>query len=188
LPLLGAAVILPSVAQWNAGDQHDADMFNAVSYTFGFLLNPPECEIRQNAAQSIPNNVTTATAITFATAPRDNDQMWDGANPTYVTVKTPGWYEAEWAVSWATKADTTQRMQCVYVNGVFAAVNSFGYNMFINDSTTTPQIWMTYDLFLNIGDRVSVGLMQGTGSALSTASSSTLKDQQTFLRLRWASL
>lgn len=173
---------------WNAGTQHDETTFNAVSYALNFLLTPPEVEVNQTSAQAIATGTATATPITFDSVTTDTDDMWDPAHPTYVTVQTPGWYECEWAVSWATKADTTIRIQPLYINGAFAIANSFGYNVFVNDSGPTPQVRMSYDLFLNIGDQVSLGLMQASGASLSTASSGTLKDQQTFLRLRWASL
>jgi hypothetical protein len=186
---VGAAVNLPDIGMWNAGKQHDEEMFNAVSYALNFLLEPPEVKVDQTAAQSIPTGITTATAVTLDTVVKDNDGMWDAAHPTYVTVQTSGWYEAEWAASWATKSsDTTIRIQALYLNGNFAIANSTGYNDYVNDSVTTPEVWMTYDLFLVAGDQVSLGLMQGSGASLNTASSGSLKDQRTFLRLRWASL
>lgn len=180
---------LPDISMWNAGSEHDEDSFNAVSYALDFLLEPPEAEINQTATQSIPTGSTTATPVTFHSATKDNDDMWDSATPTYLTVQTPGWYEAEWAVSWAAKTDETLRSQALYLNGSYAIGAAICYNEFINATgSNKPQIWQSYDLFLNVGDRVAVGLIQTTGAALSTASSATDPLQQTFLRLRWASL
>jgi hypothetical protein len=180
-------MILPTLTPWNAGKQTDETLLNSVSYALNFLLAPPEAKVSQTAAQVIATGTTTATAVTFDTLVKDNDGMWNAATPTFLTVQTPGWYEAEWAVSWATKADTTIRLQCLYTNGAFAIAKTLCYNDYVNNSGTTPQVWMSYDLFLNAGDTVSLGLMQGSGANLSTASSASLKDQQTFLRLRWAS-
>jgi hypothetical protein len=188
--VVGAAVNLPDLTKWNAGDQHDEDMFNAVSYALNFLLSPPECCVSQTSAQSIPNGVVTATPITFDTLVKDNDGMWASGHPTYITIQTPGWYEIEWAVSWASKqsGDTTIRLQSLYLNGAYGIDSSYAYNDFVNDASITPSVWLTYDLFLNPGYQLSLGVMQGTGASLSTASSPTAKDKQTFLRVRWASL
>ena len=182
-------MIVPSVSIWNAGFQHDVVSFQAISDALNFLLDPPECEVNQTTTQSIATGLTTATAVSFNSATTDNDGMWDSAHPTYITIQTPGWYEVEWAVSWATKStDTTIRTQALYLNQSFGIAAAIAYNDYVNDSGTTPQIWQSYDLFLATGDKLSVGLMQNTGTSLSTASSATLKDQQTFLRVRWASL
>lgn len=180
---------LPDISRWNAGAEHDEDMFNDVSYALNFLLEPPECRVDQTSTQAIATGVTTATAVTFQSAAFDTDGMWDVAHPTYITINTPGWYEVEFAVSWATKTtDTTLRIQSLYLNGDFAINSSICYGEFINDSVTTPQISQSYDMFLSDGDQLSLGLMQNTGSSLSTASSASVKDQLTFLRVRWASL
>lgn len=182
-------MILPDVSMWNAGTQHDESTFNAVSYAMAFLLNPPECEVNQTAAQTIATGTSTATAVTFDSVTKDNDGMWDAAHPTYITIQTSGWYEVEWAVSWATKSsDTTIRIQALYLNGSFGISASLAYNEYVNDSVTTPQIWQSFDLYLTNGDTLSLGLMQGTGANLNTASHATTKDLQTFLRVRWASL
>lgn len=180
---------LPDITKWNAGVAHDEVMFNAVSDTLNFLLNPPECSVQQTSAQTIPTGTTTATAVVFDTLNTDNDSMWDSGDPTVLTIQTPGWYEIEWAVSWATKSsDTTLRMQALYLAKNYAIASAIAHNDFINDSVTTPQVRMSYDLFLVAGDQLSVGLIQSTGSNLNTASSASVKDQQTSLRVRWASL
>jgi hypothetical protein len=180
---------LPDLNMWNAGTAHDQTTFNAVSYALNFLLAPPECRVDQTSAQAIATGVITATPITFDTLVKDNDGMWDSSHPTYLTIQTPGWYEIEWAVCWATKtSDTTIRIQNLFLNGDYAIDSSYAYNEFVNFSSPTPEIWQSYDMFLNQGDQLSLGVFQGTGASLSTASSGTAKDKQTFLRLRWASL
>lgn len=180
---------LPDISMWNAGTEHDEDTFNAIADALKFLLDPPQAEINQTTTQSIATGTTTATPVTFQSATMDNDDMWDVTTPTILTVQTPGWYEAEWAVSWAAKTDETLRSSSLYLNGSYGIGAAVCYSEFINASgTNKPQIWQSYDLFLNAGDTVAVGLLQSTGAALSTASSASDPLFQTFLRLRWASL
>jgi hypothetical protein len=181
---------LPNISAWNAGAEHDEDMFNAVSYAINFLLAPPECRVNQTSAQSIANNTTTATAISFNSASIDNDGMWNSGTPTYITIQTPGWYECEFAIAFPTHAgETLVRGYGLYLNGNLTyGSGTYAYNEFINDQSTNPQPVVTYDMFLNTGDQVMVGVIQGSGVSLSTVSSASIKDQQTFLRVRWASL
>lgn len=181
---------LPDISVWNAGVQHDEDTFNAVTYALEFLLNPPEAKVIQTSAQSIATGATTATAISWSSKVLDNDGMWNAATPTVLTVQTPGWYEAEWAVAFAGHADLFLRAHGLFVSASsFALGNAIAYNDYEVDNTTaTPEMWGSYDLFLNAGDTVAVGVVQTSGSALNTASSSTDATSQTFLRLRWSSL
>ncbi len=177
---------LPNLAMWNAGAEHDAETFNELSYALSFVLSPPECCVRQTSAQSLaPGGVR---AISFSGADRDNDGMWDAGTPTLITIQTSGWYELEWAVSFATRSDSTSRATSIYLNGNLTSDAAYCYYNYFDVSSSTPQLWQTYDLFLNAGDTVHLGASHGSATALNTASSSTLADQQTFLRARWASL
>ena len=181
---------LPNLARWSAGDQHDEDMFNDVSYALNFLLNPPECRVEQTTAQSIATGVATATSITFQNVNIDNDGMWNAGTPSLITIQTSGWYEIEFAVSWATKSsDATVRFSGLVVNGANAAASIVAWTEFMNDSSPTPDMVTTYDYFFSTGDTVALGAMQNTGANLNTGSTSPVtKDQQTYLRVRWASL
>lgn len=178
---------LPSLQPWSAGMEHDEDAFNAVTYALNFLLDPPECRVNQTSTQSIPN-VSPVTYLTFNSASKDNDGMWDSGHPTYITIQTSGWYEIEWAVCWATKADTTLRAQPLMVNGATALSAGYAYNSYLNTGGTNPQTSWSYDMFLSEGDQLAIGVVQLTGASLSTASSGSIKNQQTFLHVRWASL
>lgn len=180
---------LPDIESWSAGSAHDETTFNAVSDALNFLLNPPEAKVVQTAAQSIPNGTATATPITWSSVVFDNDDMWDSSTPTILTIQTPGWYEVEWALAFAGRADALLRSGALYLNGVYSIASAIAYNDFINDGTTaTPEMWLSYDYFFNTGDTVALGALQNSGSSLNTASSSSDALSQTFLRLRWASL
>lgn len=186
--MVGAAVIVPDSNLWNAGMLTDEQLFDSLSYALNFLLSPPEVVVVQTTAQAIASNGGTATFITFQSSTRDTDGMWNAGTPNLVTVQTPGWYEAEWAVIWASKADTTSRVQSISVNGNTDVNFMMPYADYVNVSGgVTPEVWMNYDLFLNAGDTVSLAVNQTSGASLSTASASGDATAQTFLRLRWAS-
>lgn len=188
--MVGSALMqLPNVQQWNSGMIHDEVLFNDLQYAMTFLLSPPEAEIHQTAAQSIPNGTTTGTPITFDSVTKDNDGMWNASAPTRLTINTTGWYELEWAVHWAAVSDDTIRIQAVSLNGALAIGSLIGYYDHVNASgTATPEVRVCYDYFLNAGDYIQLAVMQGTGSSLSTASSGTVATDQTFLRARWSSM
>ena len=180
---------LPDLSVWQAGMEHDETAFNAVSYAINFLLDPPECRIDQTTvATSVANSITTCTAITFQSASLDNDGMWNAATPTYLTIQTPGWYEVEFAMCWATKADTTLRMQGLTFNQDLALNSQIALGYYINDGATTPQIRQSYDMFLNTGDKLGLGALQNSGASLNSAPSASIKDQQIYLRVRWSAL
>lgn len=184
---------LPNVEKWNAGTMLDEELLNELAYAQRMLFDPAEVHITQTIPQSIPNGTTTGTLIDFDYVLKSNDDMlgdpdgpWD-----FVTVQTSGWYEASFGVVWAAKADTTLRGHFLILNGATAQTSGIGYADHVNDSTVvgnTPQTWYNYDLFLNAGDTISLGVIQSSGSALSTGSEFAQPLSQTFLHLRWASL
>lgn len=187
--MVGAAVMeLPDLSAWQAGMEHDEEAFNAVTYALNFLLDPPECRINQTTAQAVANSTTTNTAMTFQSASLDNDGMWDAGHPTYLTIQTPGWYEVEFAMCWATKADTTLRTQALTFNGDLALNSGVATAYYINDGAATPQISQSYDMFLNTGDQLGLGALQNSGASLNSAPSASIKDQQIYLRVRWSAL
>ena len=181
---------LPDISVWNAGSVHDETTFNAVSYALDFLLNPPECRVDQTSHQSVPTGAATATLIEFQSASVDNDGMWSASTPDYITIQTSGWYELEYAVSWETKqsGDSTNRIIALFLNEEIDISQSYGYAEFVNDASVTPQIWQSYDMFLTEGTKLSLGVFHEFGSTISTWSSGSDKELQTFLRARWASL
>lgn len=187
--MVGSSLMqVPNPTRWTAGMLHDEVLFNEVSDALTFLLNPPEAEVHQTVVQSIPNGTTTATPITLDTVTTDNDGMFSAGQPTRLTINTPGWYECFYAVHWASKADNTIRSMGIALNGVLAIGSLIGYYDHVNDSGTTPEVWVTYDAYFKVGDYVQLGVLQGSGAALSTASDGTNATNQTFLRVRWSSL
>ena len=182
--MVGGAVNLPNLTPWYAGVELDEEAMNALSYAQAFLLSPPEVEVKQTSAQSISTGSTTATLITWSSETKDTDTMWSSG--TNVTVHTTGWYEVEWAVKWATKADNTGRWAGIALNGDVQATNLLGISDYVNDSGTAPEIRGCYDIYLTSGDYIGLAVMQASGASLSTGSSSA-NNSQTMLRARWSS-
>ena len=74
------------------------------------LLNPPCASVRRvSGSQSIP--ITTLTAIVFDTLSFDTEDpstpMWNPANNTRLTIRTPGWYEVTGTVEWTVTSGAT---------------------------------------------------------------------------------
>lgn len=178
---------LPNIGSWTAGTGHDDEQFNALSYAQRFLLDPPEAEVRQTSAQSIPTGIVTATALTFDTEVKDNDALWVVGDPTKLTINTNGWYEIGWAVKWATKADTTIRIAGIAVNGVLTVASLTGMYDAVNESGTAPQLRGNYDMYLTDDDYIQLAVAQSSGSALSTGSGAGATSR-TMLRVRWSSM
>ena len=114
---------LPTVTKWTAGDQTDASMLNEVSYALDFAMSPPEAWVVRNSTQlNVTPSATwisvplTTTVIDTGAAVGDSP-VWDSANPTRMTLWTPGWYDLEGNVHWASNTDGLRRMMAVAHNG-----------------------------------------------------------------------
>ncbi len=78
------------------------------------ILSMPLCYVAQPGAQSIANG---ADVISFTTAARDTDGMFNIATPTRVTCRTQGIYDVKWNIVFAISAAGTHRQGWVSVNG-----------------------------------------------------------------------
>lgn len=85
---------------------NDANFNTEIRDAALLMLNPPSGSIRRGSgSQSIPAN--TLTVVVMDTLNFDTEDpatpMWSAANPSRLTVTTPGWYEcvatAEWTVT-----------------------------------------------------------------------------------------
>lgn len=85
----------------------DVTLNTEVRNAYNLLLNPPICQVHASSPNSIAAGtyMTTWTAISWdATAVIDTEAsggtpMFSSANPTRITVQTPGWYECIGTVS-----------------------------------------------------------------------------------------
>lgn len=108
-------VKLPTVTQWTAGNQPDADMFNDMSYALTFAMNPPQAwVVKTGTAQAIP--AATWTTVQFSSIVLDTGAaagdapVWTSGDNTKLYLWTPGWYDIEANLEWASNTDGTRRL------------------------------------------------------------------------------
>lgn len=171
---------LPKVKVWTAGDQPNADGLNQVGYALKWLTNPPHAYIYQTSAQSTAN--AAWTAISFSAELRDTDTMWTAGSPTRLTINSSGWWEFEYAIWWASAADTNWRLPSLRVNGTLFSTQTAGANngqdIIIRGIT---------DLYLYTGDYVELCSWQSSGGSLNTGGGSLTGDHS-FLSALWTSM
>jgi hypothetical protein len=151
-----------------------------------FLQTPPMAELRQTAAQSIPNG--TFTALLFDTSDVDKDYLVatnaghsTSSNTSRYTARFPGWYQCSGGVSIAANA-VGVRGAYWYVNGSpLNGTESMGTNSGATNHGTVPR---TKHIYLNIGDYVELFCYQTSGGALNTAVSTFAQSSMTD---RWVS-
>lgn len=177
--------VVPSQRTWADEDALDTTNLNgSVSGPLRHLLNPPIAELRQTAAQSLPNN--TWTGVIFDLEDVDTDVDGVGGHSTVsnrhrYTARYPGWYQCSGGVGFAT--NTTG------IRGVRWAVNGTGLSG--NQATAAPTTGAvasvparTKYIYLDEGDFVELQAFQSSGGALNTA---VTADQQPSASIRWVS-
>lgn len=98
---------VPSIPSLPAGHIVTLSDMQALSSAATFLLTKPIVLIEQVAsAQSIGTSPATLNNFTSAGVIYDTDGMWASANPSRLTVQTPGWYRASYAVNCGTVGGT----------------------------------------------------------------------------------
>jgi hypothetical protein len=183
-------MIIPRVERWVAGEQPTEVHFNKVKDLISFIQNPPEVHVVQRGTpQSIPNGVWTA--ITFTHAIRDTEAqydaanpMWSVANPTRIYIRTAGWYSIEVFTSFASSADNNRRIQALGLNGNMTGTDMRG--RFDSRNTSAHKNRSAYDIFLEPGTYVELGVYQDRGSALSL-NDPGYDGGRTSVRMKWSS-
>lgn len=175
---------LPTITKWSAGDQPDATLFNQVSYALDFALNPPQAwVVKTGAAQSIP--VTTYTPISFSAIVLDTGAaagdapVWTAADPTKIYLWTPGWYDIEANVEWASSTAGNRRVLSVAHMGV----NKWRTDMRAN-GVMKQRVSGTW--FINSGEYLQLNVW--TDTAQSTGADPLQNSLRTGIRVRWFSL
>ncbi|NUT50324.1 MAG: hypothetical protein HOV94_23910 [Saccharothrix sp.] len=160
-----------------------AGRLNAFKDAFAFLLNPPLCELIQNATgQTIPNNAWTPIAFADGGASIQSDTYggFSASANTRYTAQVTGWYTVAGVVSFNANA-VGGRGTHIYRNGV--AVKGHGtllppVNGGIS-SVPTP----TRDVFLTAGQYVELYGFQSSGAGLGTFIAA---DHTSSLYVRWS--
>lgn len=84
---------------WTDGSSllNDVNFNTEIRNSYLLLLNPPMASVRRSTSQSIPTGSSTWTAVSFDTLNFDTEDpstpFYSSANPTRLTITTPGYYE-----------------------------------------------------------------------------------------------
>jgi hypothetical protein len=190
--MVEAAMIIPTVERWEAGDAPNEVTYNKLMDIIKFLQNPPEGHFSQVAPlQSIPQ--TTFTAVYWNSVTRDTEADYDAANPmwsvaggnTKIYIRTRGWYEIEVSTQWAAAADTTRRIHEIRQNGDATECNWSGRNDQRTASTNKNRT--VYDMFLDAGTYLEVMVYQESTGAVSLTDGGFI-GARTSIRLKWYSV
>lgn len=187
-------VAVPTPLDWvaNAGSYATAALLKAgVQDPLKFLLDPPECRVRQTVVQSI-TSAGGYQALTFTTEDYDNEAtaahlsgtgMHDTVtNTNRIICRTPGRYMLIGGYTFAINS-TGRRASCWHVNG--AAINT-GQQIFTPGSTTTfEHAARTMVTPLAVGDYVELRVYQDSGATLSTTIATNAGGYAT---VRWVGL
>lgn len=164
-------------------------MFNDVSYALSFLAAPPQTwVVKTGTGQAIP--AATWTTLTLSSIVLDSGAVagdpaaWLSATPSRIYARTPGWYDIEGNVEWASNTDSTRRLFGIAHLGVDSVsrlktridVQARG-NMKQRVSTT----W-----FLNADEYLELWVW--TNTAQSLAADPGTNSLRTGLRMRWFSM
>lgn len=85
-----------------------------INGNLGFLYNPPRCDLRRNANQSI----TTSGNVLWDTEDLDTDGMWASSpNADRIIPQTAGRYDVSVNIGFANVSDSTVRALQVQKNG-----------------------------------------------------------------------
>jgi len=121
----------------------------------------PGARIYSNANQSIPNNALTA--LTFSTVTFDQAEFWAIANPSRLTIASPGVYWISGLVRFAVNA-TNERAISIRLNGL-TTLKTFSNQA---SAASEPRISVDELYPLVAGDYVEIIVYQNSGGALNS--------------------
>lgn len=106
---------LPTIARWSAGDQPDVTLFNEVSYALNFAMQPPQgWVVKTGTAQAIPLSTWTpinlSSVVIDTGAAAGDAPTWTASEPSRIYIRTPGWYDMEASLNWASNTGGTRRL------------------------------------------------------------------------------
>lgn len=126
------------------GDPISEEWVAQVRDNFQFFLDPPRCQLRRAANQTI----TTNGNISWDTEDLDTDDMWASSpNADRIIPQTPGRYMISVNVGFANAGDTTARTLNVQVNGANITGDN-GERRLAENGATTRTNW-SGEVYLN---------------------------------------
>lgn len=175
--------VVPGTHDFGSGAATSTEMNAFVRDPLRFLLSPPIAELRQTAAQSIPN--ATYTAVAFNAEDVDSAGGHDNVtNNSRYTAVYPGWYQVSGASGFVANA-AGRRITGWAVNGTtltgsqLSSPNTGG----VVDINVAARTMLAY---LNVTDYVELLAYQDSGGALNTNSALATTTQGT-MTVRWVS-
>ena len=162
-----ATDITPYVWVDGNGDLTETNLNTEIRDSYLLLLNPPAASVRRSTSQSIPSGAVTP--ISFDTVNFDTEDpatpFWAVANPTRLTITTPGWYECVGSAEESAPATTAH-----IVSSGFRVNGSTMYNCcsVATNGTTFASLDVCSNALIsfNAGDYVEFWISQNKGSAI----------------------
>lgn len=154
---------------WTDGvaDLTDANFNTEIRDSYLLLLNPPSASVKRTSNQTITTG--TVTPISFDTVNYDTEDpstpFWAVANPTRLTITTPGWYECIGSAEETAPATTAHIIQSGFrINGT----NVFNSSSVATNGTTfgALDVCSNYLLPLNANDYVEFWVYTNKGSSI----------------------
>ncbi|MFC0438749.1 hypothetical protein [Kutzneria buriramensis] len=143
------------------------------------VSSKPLVKVALNANQSIAGNTLTIPSWNAASANTDN--MWVVSNPTFLTVRTAGWYAILLQTSWAS-GTLTERNLGIMINGTTENTNSVAKNDYFGSPADNIYLQVTAYEHLAVGATIYGYVYQTSGGSLNLLSAAPAG---TYLSARW---
>jgi hypothetical protein len=175
----------PSVHNWLAGDDMNADRMNEIADQISFLRNPPMIHVtRTLTTQALTQGWNF---INFDTVVNGYDpyDMFDSGAPDRITCQIAGWYTVEGQMSLNQTSTEGRQILGVYKNGT--ATGNVQLRSDVQNFPGAGAVAWTkeFSVFLNVGDWLHLGHWFFTDTTRTTIAGSTTDRSR--LRARWIS-
>jgi hypothetical protein len=175
---------VPAPRTWSVGDLAAAsgaiNLNTEIRDTINYLTGVPIAVLRQNTVQSIPNNTTPFTPVTFDVEEVDSYGGHASSQSRY-TAQVAGWYHVLGILQWSPNA-TGRRLAQLFINGTEARQTETPVCTAAGGPTTNI---CEAPLYLNVSDYVELAAFQSSGGALNTFVGAT--NLESMLCVLWTS-
>ena len=196
----GGIVVAPSLITLPTflnGNIVQFDALNAIGYNTDALAQitlgrtvasgastKPLCKVNLSGSRSVLNNATDvgSEVVGWDQVLRDTDGIWNAATPTYLTIRTPGWYWIYLQVQWDSGAAASRVCQ-IAVNGAADPLNVVAsVKTVMGAAGSVSQQCVAYE-HLSAGAAVYGMVIQNSGSSLNMLANS---QWGTYMSVAWA--